>query len=69
MMSSPALLHNPGVTSLAEVWIEICLIGVMPDVDESLPLRKCGLKSEAVLKVAGYKESLPLRKCGLKSHS
>ena len=58
------------VTSLAEVWIEISSsVAVQSMSWPSLPLRKCGLKSEAVLKVAGYKESLPLRKCGLKSHS
>ena len=34
-----------GVTSLAEVWIEICSDPVLhTDESSSLPLRKCGLK-------------------------
>ena len=33
------------VTSLAEVWIEICIGGKRWISGESLPLRKCGLKS------------------------
>ena len=35
------------VTSLAEVWIEIWGMGVAVWVYQSLPLRKCGLKSKA----------------------
>ncbi len=32
------------VTSLAEVWIEICIITITYSKYKSLPLRKCGLK-------------------------
>ena len=35
-----------GVTSLAEVWIEIIEFNWIGEEEESLPLRKCGLKSE-----------------------
>ena len=34
------------VTSLAEVWIEIIEFNWIGEEEESLPLRKCGLKSE-----------------------
>ena len=56
------------VTSLAEVWIEISLFSHCSyPCEPSLPLRKCGLKSEYHNQMyhAG-RTSLPLRKCGLK---
>ena len=37
-----------------------------PDRSPSLPLRKCGLKSQDSIDQARSKLSLPLRKCGLK---
>ena len=34
------------VTSLAEVWIEIFVVRMHRYIMQSLPLRKCGLKSK-----------------------
>ena len=42
--------------------IDRCFCGIL----QSLPLRKCGLKSVLVTSGAGFFLSLPLRKCGLK---
>ena len=39
------LSHHAFVTSLAEVWSEICRILHLYTAGASLPLRKCGLKS------------------------
>ena len=55
------------VTSLAEVWIEICEPGSdRSALSWSLPLRKCGLKSGSGWGKSSETSSLPLRKCGLK---
>ena len=54
------------VTSLAEVWIEICSCVGLVYSYQSLPLRKCGLKSRDWSKYTTDDVSLPLRKCGLK---
>ena len=38
-------LWNIAVTSLVEVWIEICIVAIDGNtVNRSLPLWKCGLK-------------------------
>ena len=62
-------LWNIAVTSLAEVWIEILRPERPTDLFTSLPLRKCGLKSEKSSGSVDVELSLPLRKCGLKYRS
>ena len=42
--------------------IDRCFCGIL----QSLPLRKCGLKSSKILSNSPGYRSLPLRKCGLK---
>ena len=64
-------LKNTGavgaVTSLAEVWIEITTYMDLNIDQESLPLRKCGLKLHNEQTQHNFQPlSLPLRKCGLK---
>ena len=55
-----------GVTSFAEVWIEIILRTWRENMNESLPSRKCGLKYNTSINARNSLESLPSRKCGLK---
>ena len=54
------------VTPLAGVWIEMAGSRQSRRMQESLPLRECGLKLNHRISRYDHAESLPLRECGLK---
>ena len=54
------------VTPLVGVWIEIADRKSLEQIQMSLPLWECGLKSPGFVLIVGANPSLPLWECGLK---
>ena len=60
------ILHGQGVTSLAEVWIEIYVNEQVDGETAVTSLAEVWIEIYYMQKNENWNESLPLRKCGLK---